>query len=1457
MIKDIQEINFPHYATLSSATATLNDMGENTISTQVKIDGSIVPDFSYDWELEFKGERYIQPLREPQARKDNSSINATIELTFHHWATWEMKRNLFVEMTSIESGTSIADKYIATLALNLGDFCVAFQKVLDYYYDGKIVIDLNQDYKYDTNASLMSISYSYIWDVLSQLYEVFGVRWRIETNNGICHILVGYPVDELSHIFEYGHEKGLSEILRETQDANVRNRLLGRGGSENIPTRYFKNVDPNNPHIKADPDWIPELRNVYFGELRDKVFRDYIQGWKTNPNRMLEEGITIEEYDVERGKSEQGWAYKRGHEDAKFNPIEYVEDKESIAKYGVLVAGLENAEEIHPTIQGISIDGLGRVDEIVAISEILSDDVASSQQVEGTYENAPAVSFSVKTTQENVGKSIGGSIRSAEFSIPQGKLGTLDGSVVAQFNSSAYLNKPLQVTELNIKVYNIENTNQPIAIESPLSQGTYYYVIESVKAEVEPYPSNPDVPISGFRWPKGEGAITFSYEPKLYFIDEQTQGWLPTFDVWIKNVWETSKMAGESNESYIDRVWSPLLTESEASISFSSGWLSSSDYNFPIIKITYDTSKEYNGVQSHWKLTLGKSDAEFEATGLYIPNTKTNGNAQVGDKFYFLGINLPHQYVLWAEEKLHDYKVDQLAKSAEVNPNWSIKFDKISLYYQDTNINVGNSIKIRDERFTNGVLPLYITSITYNYLETSILPDINVTLAKDVIVNKNPISVIQGEIDVMQRQLGSISNVEAIVRQVGDNTYLRKDGIADLSLSITTFDNTIKSDDFVAGIIGGSGWGIFKDGAGQTVIEADRLNIRQDFNVNSLIANQTIANSGKEIWSATNIICTNVVEVDEGWRCYFDSKMGSKTNQFVKDDIAMSQTFDVDNNESNYYRCRVIAVYNDSIILSKSDKVGNGIPSIQDNIIQYGNYNDINRQYVIIRDVIGGGYEVMLSNLNSVDAIGEQYYYVGKSNNGEAIFYVGDELSHIQYDGATQKVNIKGSLVVNEGGYKSELPCFRGEFDVNTTYYKGDEVTFQGATYRYINDEFSLGHFPNDTAYWQVVVEGKVGASIVYRGEYKNDALYYGSDSRVDVVKYGDLYYKAKTSAGEFNAIPNSTSQFWDVFGAQFESIATGLLFSEYAYIDNLGVANLKIGDENNSRIEIIKDNEGGVYPNTISLFGEDGKLKIQVNPQGNEPRIALYENNSTTTYDGNVIEDDTISKRIDIKCGKIESLDKLKEGADVKKLEFSGFNTQTIISIPTSVNLHNSLVSYTIHQSMLPTSPSANAIFRFKPNVVVTLEDDGTIIQEPAYNITYYLQVKVDGQTITFSQTSVADDEGYYNFNFILNKVGNDISLSLSYTINIYYPTQQETNAIVNISSADDVSTLSYTQEFVQTTIGTNGFYSYWGDTQYVYFSKDYGFEVMMPLAKIGSCGIRLGENGLQQYKNGQWVEL
>lgn len=81
--------------------------------------------------------------------------------------------------------------------------------------------------------------------------------------------------------------------------------------------------------------------------------------------------------------------------------------------------------------------------------------------------------------------------------------------------------------------------------------------------------------------------------------------------------------------------------------------------------------------------------------------------------------------------------------------------------------------------------------------------------------------------------------------------------------------------------------------------------------------------------------------------------------------------------------------------------------------------------------------------------------------------------------------------------------------------------------------------------------DGKNGKSpaMVYRGEYDSSKTYYGNQYRVDAVKHNGIYYIARIDAGEFhNVAPTNTSK-WNNFGAQFESIATGLLLAENANI--------------------------------------------------------------------------------------------------------------------------------------------------------------------------------------------------------------------------------------------------------------------------------------------------------------------
>ena len=984
MIPQIKEINFPEYATLSTATATLADMGDMTINAQVKIDGNIVPNFSYDWEVEFKGERYIQPLREPQASKGNDSISSIIDLTFYHWAIYEMKRNYFVEMTSTESGTPIADKYNASLGLNLGDFCTAFQQVLDYYYDGRIVIDLNPNYKYEQDVVFISINYSYIWDVLQSIHPNYGVRWHLQTIDNVCYIKVGYPSQEISHIFEYGFEGGLMKIERQVQNSDIRNRLLGRGGEQNLPAYYFKEA-PEGSLFASDPDAIPELANIEFTELRGKTFRYYIKGWKA------------QRYGGEP-MSEPTEEYNRGYTDEKFSPIEYVDDAQSIQKYGVLIGALENLEGIYPSIQEVEIEPYGRIDEVVAVSEVTNDDIEQSVDNNVVVSNLEATSF----TWNNVGKDsvVSTQMMGAYFIVPEGKTAILDGvlstRVTISQGSSA---RPSQIDNEGISVevqshqVKILNTTTGKTEElATIPAGSYYYLVDVELKNISD---------------KELYSVTASYsQVKLISrnIDEDDNSWKPTFDIWVKNLWNTTRNNGESDTAYTNRVWTPILGANgeDAVVNFGSGWLAVSDYDFVIKSVAYDNSKSYNGVKSEWRLTLYKTDAELEATGKYLPNSTTNGNAKAGDYFYFTGIELPHQYTLWAEENIDERKSAELTKTSNINPTWIVNFDKIRLntlsdYESKTlfeQIVVGAILRTSDSRFITDkdYLSLYITSINYQF-GNGLLPDIEVVLSDKQLTSQSPLSKIQGEIDGVYKQLGILATAETaevavsdIVRKVGGKIFLRKDGQEDKSLSPTIFSNLISNDTFRQGLVGGAGWGIYQDEYGNTIIEADKINVRQEFRTNSFVSHQVSIIGGTQIISSASMECSKVVETENGYQCFFEQRDGSLANEFVVNDIAYSQVTDPYGATTKYYKRIVTEVSDNYIVLSNVDteKDGNGIPEVGDIIAQFGNTTDKQRQGVIIFSTYGEDAPSIrqYANVDSFSLVGKE---ITKFSNGENV----------------------------------------------------------------------------------------------------------------------------------------------------------------------------------------------------------------------------------------------------------------------------------------------------------------------------------------------------------------------------------------------------------------------------------------------------------------------------------------
>lgn len=909
MIPQIKEINFPEYATLSTATASLVDMGDKTITAQVKIDGSIVPDFSYDWEIEFQGERYIHPLREPQASKGNESISSVIDLTFYHKGIYALKRHFFVSTAETEAGTIMADNYIVPLAMNIGKFVEYLNTVLKLYYGNTYLVDLNPEYEYDeTDIKYIDINYTKIWDIFTQFYEWFGVRWTLETHDYQYTFKVGYPSREVSHIFQYGFEGGLLKFERQVQDAEIRNQMFGRGGSQNLPYRYFKNVDPNNTSWKADPDWIPELASINFSELRGKSFRDYVRGWKA---KHYGGQLYFPATD----------AYTKGYTDEQFDPVDYVEDTDSIDKYGVIQGGLDNNEEIFPTIQKRDLgNGLGRADEVVDVETILVDeptskgdvltetiDITDSNRDDIASVNRPrdiafvsslyqvpmghtgyfvkdykmtceehvvitreytgfdndGIPVTYKTSvenwivpitcevtsmrivdasgveisdivdiKENTSFRVEAEVNVSNFleaysekvdtvisGVPKGATMSITPNDTCQIVTS--LNWELNITPVNGQILGnyVDGVNR-ISKSVSIGKGNSSNVIlETEEFEVgENGATSVDVPtriistdttgsyskrttinavnqdtkegLDPSNLPQGRYVMqvqvditnnstasqTYKVEllPTYIYYPYDSAKWRPTFDIWIKDIWGSTRLvdangAVENDTSYADRIWIPILGDrkgEEAKVVFSSGSLSGySDWEFPIVAYAFDDSKSLDGVSSHWRLTLAKSDAEVDASGKWIPSVQTQANPR--DHFYFIGIDMPHQYVLWAEEEVDKWKRENMP--SQIKPTFVIQTDKVRLNELQEgetrplldSLRIGDSIRATDFRFIEGDYEvLHLQSVTYTWdASTIILPNIEVVLSDKVVSDKNPIEETKLTISKISLGVSEITEV--------------------------------------------------------------------------------------------------------------------------------------------------------------------------------------------------------------------------------------------------------------------------------------------------------------------------------------------------------------------------------------------------------------------------------------------------------------------------------------------------------------------------------------------------------------------------------------------------------------------------------------------------------------------------------------------------------------------------
>lgn len=996
---------------ITNFTVNEVDMGESVITMDVYFGPEEEPGFNLNWTVQYNGETYHLKSYAPPGIKDLKSLRYKYTLTFVSERE-DLKFYPFSNIIKLTDGTlqTIGMKF-AFLA-DLTEFVGRLRDNLAYYYGARWKVILNPDMEINPFRVTVSVDKTTIWDVLTQLYELYSVRWSIEEDNGQISIKVGFPSPEIEHIFDYGDVPmdeanadgtGLVSIQRVNDQTDIYTRLIGRGSTRNLPYRYFKGAAGA---FVGDPDANAITELSYYSNLMPKSYRDYVRGWN----------------DATAGKDPaegNNPYYMLGYSDMKAGrqmyPSDYA-DSPMQEKWGVRVGVLEDNEEIYPSIQNVWLGTLGRADEVIAVEEVTNDNYAEAEEEgEFAYKSTEIkVDFPGMDTRRDpvvYDKTFTQSVTSEEMEV-KATLPTLTFSIYGKETSTVprgverytkwFDSNHLEYAELN--VYVLSESNQVVFSKALNALTDMEYT--DARGEVQ----NEGKSKFEIQLPMGKYRVRTSVSFKCttnpgsnqhYYMAVTTgrfsaapaEGVGPyrqVFDIWIKDIW------GETG-SIVD-VWWPKIGQREATVMFSDGLLAGEDYEFVIAKdptlgnpeakdpetgdywcIWEDDSKQIETVdeegntitvKSKYRLSLIKSDAELRASGLMLPNTKQN--AKPGDHFFLINIEMPHQYVLWAEDKLQDYLEVELDRVDDENPTFSAKPSAIfcESFEEREKLRPGTKIRLHNNQLIGETdLVLYINNLTIAYKEGKLLPEWTITVSEEMVASKTSTSAIQGEIRRLSSNIMSSSQIVAEAAKTFETLFLRKDGIAARSYSPThftaevTFADTTMSDNFRQGGFGGSGWGMYKNPDGSSVFEVDHLFVRRKMNVNEIVINQITAIGGKQVLTSASGTISEVEDIGEAWRCYLEQTDGKQTNEFVVGDQAYSQMIgDIDEStlENVFYWRKVVGIGINYIDLSKTDAATNSNePHVGDNVVQLGNPTDTSRQSAIVIDVSREGGALM------------------------------------------------------------------------------------------------------------------------------------------------------------------------------------------------------------------------------------------------------------------------------------------------------------------------------------------------------------------------------------------------------------------------------------------------------------------------------------------------------------------
>lgn len=195
-------------------------------------------------------------------------------------------------------------------------------------------------------------------------------------------------------------------------------------------------------------------------------------------------------------------------------------------------------------------------------------------------------------------------------------------------------------------------------------------------------------------------------------------------------------------------------------------------------------------------------------------------------------------------------------------------------------------------------------------------------------------------------------------------------------------------------------------------------------------------------------------------------------------------------------------------------------------------------------------------------------------------FRIGNDSSNLSFS-EDAGVILKGIFVQSPSGKTSPLPVYIGQYNYSTVYYPGDEVLYNGSTYRCIRQVSNV--YPTNTTYWAVIAlkgtdgtdgtdgrngtngtDGKDGingtngipGALPTQRKWTNGATYYRNNDTVDYIMYQSsegavpTWWRLRKGYTSVKAGSSPSTTYFEQISS-FEAIATMVLLANEANLAN------------------------------------------------------------------------------------------------------------------------------------------------------------------------------------------------------------------------------------------------------------------------------------------------------------------